>query len=387
MTQIPTPAPEDKFSFGLWTVGYPGRDPFGEPTRAPLDPVHALEQLAGLGAYGMNFHDDDLIPFGSDDAERQGIIDRWKKGLADTGMVVTTATTNLFSHPVFKDGAFTSNNREVRRFALQKTMRNLDLAAELGAETYVVLGRARGLGDRRGQGRRLGPGPLPGGLQPARAVRPGPGLRPPVRDRAQAQRAARRHLPADRRPRAGLHRDPRALRAGRGEPGDRARGDGRAQRRPRLRPGDVAGQALPHRPQRPARPEVRPGPALRRRQRARRLLGGRHPARPAATTARCTSTSSRPAPRPRTASGRRPRPAWSTTWSCARRCAPSAPTPRSRRPCGRPARRAGPADPRRRRGLAELQRRAAPDLDALGARSTGLEQLDQLALEHLYGVR
>ena len=109
--QIPAPTPADKFSFGMWTVGYTGRDPFGDPTRRPLDTVHALEKLAELGAYGVNFHDDDLIPFGSDDAQRQAVIDRFRKGLADTGMVVTTATTNLFTHPVFKDGGFTSNNQ------------------------------------------------------------------------------------------------------------------------------------------------------------------------------------------------------------------------------------------------------------------------------------
>ncbi|MBC7633243.1 xylose isomerase [Aeromicrobium sp.] len=141
---IPTPVPSDKFSFGLWTVAYPGRDPFGEPTRAPMDPIYALEKLADLGAYGVNFHDDDLIPFGSDDATRDGIIERWKKGLADTGLAVTTSTTNLFNHPMFKDGGFTSNDREVRRFAIRKVMRNIDLAAELGAKVYVCWGGREG---------------------------------------------------------------------------------------------------------------------------------------------------------------------------------------------------------------------------------------------------
>jgi xylose isomerase len=142
--QIPTPTPADKFSFGLWTVGYPGRDPFGDPTRAPLDPVRSLHELAALGAYGVNFHDDDVIPFGSDEAERARIIDRFRKGLADTGLVVTTATTNLFTHPVFKDGGFTANDRDVRRFALRKVMRNIDLAAELGATVYVCWGGREG---------------------------------------------------------------------------------------------------------------------------------------------------------------------------------------------------------------------------------------------------
>jgi xylose isomerase len=139
-----TPTPDDKFSFGLWTVQYPGRDPFGDPTRPPMDPVRAIEKLAEIGAYGINFHDDDVIPFGSTEDEREKILDGVRKALADTGMVVTTATTNLFSHPVFKDGAFTSNLRDVRRFALKKTMRNIDLAAELGAKVYVAWGGREG---------------------------------------------------------------------------------------------------------------------------------------------------------------------------------------------------------------------------------------------------
>jgi len=142
--QIPAPRPEDKFSFGLWTVGWTARDPFGDATRAPMDPVYALERLAGLGAYGVNFHDDDLIPFGSDDGAREAIIERFKKGLSETGLAVTTATTNLFTHPVFKDGGFTSNVRDVRRFAIRKVMRNIDLAAELGAQTYVCWGGREG---------------------------------------------------------------------------------------------------------------------------------------------------------------------------------------------------------------------------------------------------
>jgi xylose isomerase len=141
---VPVPTLDDRFSFGLWTVGYAGRDPFGEPTRAPLDPVRALHRLAELGAYGVNFHDDDLVPFGSSDSRRQEIIATWKKGLSDTGLVVTTATTNLFTHPVFKDGGLTSNDRDVRRFALAKVMRNVDLAAELGAKVYVAWGGREG---------------------------------------------------------------------------------------------------------------------------------------------------------------------------------------------------------------------------------------------------
>jgi len=139
-----TPTPADKFSFGLWTIGYNGADPFGGPTRAPLDVVHGVEKLAEIGAYGLTFHDDDLFPFESTDAERQKQIDRLKQALADTGIVVPMITTNLFSAPVFKDGGFTSNDRAVRRFAIRKVLRNLDLAAELGAKTFVMWGGREG---------------------------------------------------------------------------------------------------------------------------------------------------------------------------------------------------------------------------------------------------
>jgi len=141
---MPQPTREDRFSFGLWTVGWPARDPFGEPTRPPLDPVESVHRLAELGAYGVTFHDDDLIPFGTPTDERDRLITRFRGALDETGMTVPMMTTNLFSHPVFKDGAFTSNDRGVRRFALRKTLRNLDLAAELGAHTYVFWGGREG---------------------------------------------------------------------------------------------------------------------------------------------------------------------------------------------------------------------------------------------------
>ena len=142
MTYTPTPA--DKFTFGLWTVGWQARDPFGDPTREALDPVRTVNELAARGAYGVTFHDDDLFPFGSDDSTRQGHIDRFKKALAETGMKVPMATTNLFSHPVFKDGALTSNDRDIRRFAIRKAMRNIDLAVDLGAKIYVCWGGREG---------------------------------------------------------------------------------------------------------------------------------------------------------------------------------------------------------------------------------------------------
>ena len=139
-----TPTREDKFSFGLWTIGYNGNDPFGGPTRPHLDVVEAVTRLNELGAYGLTFHDNDLFEFGSTDAERQKQIDRLKQALADTGVVVPMVTTNLFSAPVFKDGGFTSNDRAVRRFALRKVLRNVDLAAELGAKTFVMWGGREG---------------------------------------------------------------------------------------------------------------------------------------------------------------------------------------------------------------------------------------------------
>jgi len=138
------PTSQDKFSFGLWTIGWRAQDQFGGATREPLDVVEAIHKLAELGAYGLTFHDDDLFPFGSSDAVRQGEIDRTKQALADTGLIVPMITTNLFSHPVFKDGAFTSNDRDVRRFALRKVLRNIDLAAEMGAKTFVMWGGREG---------------------------------------------------------------------------------------------------------------------------------------------------------------------------------------------------------------------------------------------------
>jgi xylose isomerase len=135
-----TPRPSDKFSFGLWTVGWPGSDPFGVATRPALEVTEAVERLAELGAYGLTFHDDDLFAFGSSAAERRRMIDRLTSALTATGMVVPMVTTNLFTQPVFKDGGFTSNDRGVRRFALRKVLNNLDLAAELGAETFVMWG-------------------------------------------------------------------------------------------------------------------------------------------------------------------------------------------------------------------------------------------------------
>jgi xylose isomerase len=144
MTIRNQPKPGDKFTFGLWTVGNVGRDPFGEPVRSALSPVELVHLLAEVGAYGVNFHDNDLVPIDATPAERDQIVRDFKGALDVTGLVVPMATTNLFSDPVFKDGAFTSNDSEIRAYALQKTMKAMDLGVELGAEIYVFWGGREG---------------------------------------------------------------------------------------------------------------------------------------------------------------------------------------------------------------------------------------------------
>ncbi len=138
------PRPEHKFTFGLWTVGHQGRDPFGEPTRDALDPIDTVHRLAGIGAAGVSLHDNDLVPFGASLAERDRLVKAFGQALEQTGLFVGMATTNLFTHPAFKEGAFTANDRSVRRFAIQKAMRSIDIAAELGAQTYVFWGGREG---------------------------------------------------------------------------------------------------------------------------------------------------------------------------------------------------------------------------------------------------
>ncbi len=142
MTRKPTL--DDKFSFGLWTVSWNGQDQFGSASRPWLDPVESVHRLAELGAAHVTFHDDDVIPFGSSETERDRILDRFKSALGETGITVEMVTTNTFSHPVFKDGALTSNDRRVRRFGLRKVLRNVDLAADLGADTFVMWGGREG---------------------------------------------------------------------------------------------------------------------------------------------------------------------------------------------------------------------------------------------------
>jgi xylose isomerase len=138
------PKPEHKFTFGLWTVGNVGRDPFGEPVRPALSPVEIVHLLAEVGAWGVNFHDNDLVPIDATPAQRDKIVGDFKKALDDTGIAAPMATTNLFSDPAFRDGAFTSNDPKVRAYALHKTMHAIDLGVEVGAKTYVFWGGREG---------------------------------------------------------------------------------------------------------------------------------------------------------------------------------------------------------------------------------------------------
>ena len=145
MTDRFTPKPEHKFTFGLWTLANTGRDPFGEPVRDSISPVDVVHMAAEVGAYGVNFHDNDLIPIDATPGERDQIIKDFKKALDETGLVVPMATTNLFGDPAFKDGAFTSNDPQVRAYALQKTLNAIDLGAEFGAKVYVFWGGREGV--------------------------------------------------------------------------------------------------------------------------------------------------------------------------------------------------------------------------------------------------
>ncbi len=144
MADAYTPTREDKFSFGLWTVGNPGRDPFGDPTRQSLAPERIVQRLSELGAWGINLHDNDLVPIDATPQQRDKIVSDFKNALKNCGMVVPMATTNTFSHPVFKDGGFTSNDPKIRAYGLQKIMQAIDLGVELGAKTYVFWGGREG---------------------------------------------------------------------------------------------------------------------------------------------------------------------------------------------------------------------------------------------------
>lgn len=139
------PKPEDKFSFGLWTVANRGRDPFGDAVRDPLPPVEAVRLLAEVGAWGVNFHDNDLVPIDATPAEQDRIVRDFRAVCEETGIIVPMATVNLFYDPVFRDGAFTANDPRVRAYAVQKTMRAMDLGAEFGAKIFVLWGGREGV--------------------------------------------------------------------------------------------------------------------------------------------------------------------------------------------------------------------------------------------------
>ena len=144
MTTPFDPSPADRFTFGLWTVGHRGRDPFGDPTRPVLAPIEAVRRLGAIGAYGVNLHDDDLVPVDASPSDRDGLVRGFRRAVADAGLCVPMATTNLFTNPVFRDGAFTAHDPDVRAYALQKTMRAIDLGVELGARLYVFWGGREG---------------------------------------------------------------------------------------------------------------------------------------------------------------------------------------------------------------------------------------------------
>ena len=217
------PRPEDHFTFGLWTVGNPGRDPFGLAVRDMMSPVKIVRELSKLGAYGVNLHDDDLIPFDATAADRDRIVREFKGALAETGMKVPMATTNLFSQPVFREGAFTSNDSGVRALRAAEDDAVDRPRRRPGRVDLRVLGRPRRRRDRRREGSARRREALPRGDELPLRVRARQRLRPQVRARGQAQRTARRHLPAHDRPHAGVHLHARSSGHGRREPGGRAR--------------------------------------------------------------------------------------------------------------------------------------------------------------------
>ena len=193
------PRPEHKFSFGLWTVGNRGRDPFGDVVRDPLPPVDAVALLAEVGAWGVNLHDNDLVPIDASPSDRDRIVKDFKAACSRHGIVVPMATVNLFYDPVFRDGAFTANDARVRAYALQKTKQAMDLGAELGAEHLRALGRTRRHRDRRVPPAGRSDQAAARGGERALRVLDRSQVRIQVRARGQAERAARRHLHGDDR--------------------------------------------------------------------------------------------------------------------------------------------------------------------------------------------
>ena len=244
------PTREDKFTFGLWTVGWQARDLFGEATRPVLAAVEAVHKLTELGAYGITFHDDDLIPPGSSRASGNGSSTssgrRWTRPAWWCRWPPRTCSATRCS----RTAASPATTGRVRRYALRKVMRNMDLAAELGAKIYVFWGGREGSEVDFAKDVRAALDRYREGMDLLAQYFDRQGLRHAVRHRAQAQRAPRRHPAADHRPRAGVHPPARARRHGRHQPRDRPRADGEPQLHPRHRAGAVGRQAVPHRPQR-----------------------------------------------------------------------------------------------------------------------------------------
>ena len=307
------PTREDRFSFGLWTVGWQGVDVFGGAVRPPMAPADAVHRLSDLGAYGVTFHDNDVFPFGASEQEREQHLKPFRKALEETGLVVPMATTNLFSHPVFRDGGFTDNDRDVRRFAIRKVQ-----TTSTSRPSSVRRPSSRGAVERAlSRGRRRMSEP-----HSTATRRPSTSSASTCSTRATTMRFAIEPKPNEPRGDILLPTIGHALAfinelehpemvGVNPEVGHEEMAS--LNFAARTRPGAVAREAVPHRPQRPARPALRPGPALRRGQRCAAPSGPSTSWRTAVTTGLVTSTSSLRGPRTSTASGPRRRGACATT--------------------------------------------------------------------------
>ena len=295
------PRPEHKFSFGLWTVSNRGRDPFGDAVRPPLSPVDAVGDARRSRRLGRQPPRQRSRAHRRHPRRARPHRQRLQAACEQHHLVVPMATVNLFFDPVFRDGAFTANDARVRAYAVQKTMRAMDLGAELGAKTFVLWGGREGTETDACRRPDEAVKRLREAINYLVRVLARPEVRLPVRARGQAQRAARRHLHGDDGRTSGSSRR-WAPRARRREPGSRARDDGRPELPARRRAGAGGRQAVPHRPERPGAGPLRPGFPLRRRRTSRARSSSSSSSRTSATTARGTSTRTRTARRTTTAS-------------------------------------------------------------------------------------
>ncbi len=266
MSDAYTPRAEHKFSFGLWTISNRGRDPFGDVVREPLKPVDAVAMLAEIGAWGVNLHDNDLVPIDATPAERDRIVGEFRAACQRHGIVVPMVTVSLFFDPAFKDGAFTANDPAVRAYAVQKTMRAMDIGAELGAKIFVLWGGREGTETDACRRPDEAVKRLRAAVNFLCEYSIDRKVRLPVRAGGQAERTAWRHLHGDHGQLPRLHPDGRPARDGRSQSGVRARDDGGPELRARGGTGLGGGQALPHRPQRSGDRPLRPGLPVRRRE-------------------------------------------------------------------------------------------------------------------------